>query len=185
MRRMIISDLKNEIPTLKTGERVLLSGDLYVARDAAHKRMIESLDLNESLPFDITDQIIFYMGPCPAAPGEVIGPAGPTTSHRMDAYSPKLFQMGLLGTIGKGNVSQSVIDAITARHGVYFACVGGTGCLSADRIKSAEVIAYPDLGAEAIRHIRVEDFPVIVAVDSFGNNVFNEQRKIYQQRIEQ
>ena len=184
MRRITISDLKNEIPTLNTGERVLLTGDLYVARDAAHKRMIESLDLNESLPFDITDQIIFYMGPCPAAPGEVIGPAGPTTSHRMDAYSPKLFERGLLGTIGKGNVSQSVIEAIIARQGVYFTCVGGTGCLSADRIKSSEIIAYPDLGAEAIRHIRVEDFPVIVAVDSQGNNVFHEQRIIYQQSIE-
>ena len=180
MRRIAISELKTVVRTLKTGERVLLTGDLYVARDAAHKRMTEALASGEDLPFDIKDQIIFYMGPCPAAPGEVIGPAGPTTSHRMDAYSPGLFKRGLLGAIGKGNVSQRVIDAIVARGGVYFVCVGGTGCLSADRIKSAEVIAYPDLGAEAVRHIRVEDFPVIVAVDAFGNNVFDEQRKIYQ-----
>ncbi len=184
MRRMTVSELKDKIHGLKTGERVLLTGDLYVARDAAHKRMTEALAAGEGLPFDISDQVIFYMGPCPAAPGEVIGPAGPTTSHRMDAYSPALFEKGLLGTIGKGNVSQSVIDAIVARQGVYFTCVGGTGCLSADRIKSAEVIAYPDLGAEAIRHIQVEDFPVIVAVDSQGKNVFHEQRKIYQQTIE-
>ena len=183
MRRIDISHLKDDIHTLKTGERILLTGDLYVARDAAHKRMLESLDSHEGLPFDITDQIIFYMGPCPAAPGEIIGPAGPTTSHRMDAYSPKLFQMGLLATIGKGNISQSVINEIIARKGVYFTCVGGTGCLLADRIKSTKVIAYPDLKAEAIRYIRVEDFPVFVAVDSFGNNVFTEQRKNYQNSI--
>lgn len=162
---------------LKIGDQVYISGEIYTARDAAHKRMIEELHLTKHLPFDIANQIIFYMGPCPAAPGEIIGPAGPTTSHRMDAYTPELLDLGLKVMIGKGNRTQPVIDSIIKNHAVYMACVGGTGSLCSQCIKSSQVIAYDDLGTEAIRHLVVENFPAIVAIDSRGNNIYTTEKE--------
>lgn len=164
---------------LKAGDQVFISGILYTARDAAHKRMVEDLAEGRPLPFDLKDQIIFYMGPCPAKPGEVIGPAGPTTSHRMDAYTPVLLDHGLTGMIGKGNRTAPVIESIAAHHAVYFACVGGTGTLCARCITASEVIAYPDLGTEAVRRLAVKDFPVIVVIDAEGHNLYESERLKY------
>lgn len=165
-----------KISHLKCGDQIVISGDIYTARDAAHQRMIEDLHNNKKLPFDIHNQIIFYMGPCPAAPGEVIGPAGPTTSHRMDTYTPELLDKGLKGMIGKGNRNQEVINSIIKHHAVYFACIGGTGSLCSERIIQSEIIAYDDLGTEAIRHLKVDNFQVIVAIDSKGNNIYTKGR---------
>lgn len=173
MKKIISTPLSDEmIASLSCGDQVLISGTIYTARDAAHKRLLEDLNQNKRLPFDIKNQIVFYMGPCPAAPGEVIGPAGPTTSHRMDKYTPKLLSLGLKGMIGKGNRSLEVIESMKKYHDVYFACVGGTGTLCAKHILHSEVIAYSDLGTEAIRKIEVEDFPVFVAIDAKGNNIY-------------
>jgi len=170
---------EEKIAGLKVGDQVLISGTLYSARDAAHKRMVEGLDGEKPLPFDIRGQIVFYMGPCPAVPGEIIGPAGPTTSHRMDAYTPALLHRGLKGMIGKGNRTAPVVDAIVENQAVYFVCAGGTGMLSASCITDAQVIAYDDLGAEAIRRLIVKDFPVIVAIDAKGNNIYENEIKKY------
>lgn len=172
-----------DIAALTAGEQVFIDGIIYTARDAAHKRMIENLNCGKPLPIDISDQIIFYMGPCPAAPGEIIGPAGPTTSHRMDAYTPLLLDRGLKGMIGKGNRTKTVIEAIKEKKAVYFSCVGGTGSLCADHIQSVEIIAYDDLGTEAIRKLRVKDFPVIVAIDAKGNNIYQKGIEKYRNYI--
>jgi fumarate hydratase subunit beta len=173
MMKKISTPLSDEvIASLSCGDQVNISGIIYTARDAAHKRLIDDLKQNKDLPFDIKNQIIFYMGPCPAAPGEVIGPAGPTTSHRMDKYTPKLLSLGLRGMIGKGNRSSEVIESVKKYHSVYFACVGGTGTLCAKHIRHSEVIAYSDLGTEAIRKLEVVDFPVFVAIDAKGNNIY-------------
>ena len=161
--------------TLKAGDLIKLSGVIYTARDAAHKRLIERLEANEPLPFDLKDSIIYYVGPTPEKPGAVIGSAGPTTSYRMDAYTPTLLDLGLRGMIGKGPRNSLVIDAMQRNDAVYFAAVGGAAALLALHIKEAEVIAFDDLGTEAIRRLVVEDFPVIVATDCHGNSLYSTQ----------
>ncbi|MEK7314342.1 MAG: Fe-S-containing hydro-lyase [Deltaproteobacteria bacterium] len=162
----------SDIVGLKAGDRVLLSGVIYTARDAAHKRLIELLDKGEKLPFDVKGELIYYVGPTPAKPGFVIGSAGPTTSGRMDAYTPRLLSLGLKGTIGKGQRSQEVIEAMKKHKAIYMAAVGGAAAVIAKTIKKAEVVAYEDLGAEAIRRLTVEDFPAIVVNDIYGGDLF-------------
>lgn len=177
MDRHITAPLKDEeIRELKAGDYVYITGVVYTARDAAHKRMQEALDAGEELPVDIKGQIIYYMGPSPAREGRVIGSAGPTTASRMDKYTPELLDRGMKGMIGKGKRTQDVSDAIVRNGAVYFAAVGGAGALLSKQIKSAEVIAYEDLGTEAIRRLYVEDFPVIVVIDSEGNNLYESIR---------
>ena len=160
------------IDGLKAGDEVSISGTIYTARDAAHKKMIEALDRRENLPFNIKHQIIYYVGPCPPKPDKIIGPAGPTTSVRMDAYTPRLLQLGLGGMIGKGSRNQEVIESIVKNKGVYFGATGGAGALIARCIVSQDIIAYPELGAEALRKLEVVDFPAIVIIDSNGNNLY-------------
>ena len=173
MKKQIQIPIQKEIiRELKAGDYVYLTGEIYTARDAAHKRMNETLDRKEELPVNIKDKIIYYMGPSPAREGKVIGSAGPTTASRMDKYAPRLMDLGLSGMIGKGKRSQEVIDVIIRNEGVYFAAVGGAGALLSKCIKKSEVIAYDDLGTEAIRRLEVEDFPVIVVIDSEGNNLY-------------
>lgn len=157
---------ENDILELKAGDYVYLDGIMFSARDAAHDRM------QDSIPFDIQNQTIYYLGPSPAREGNVIGSAGPTTSSRMDKYTPRLLDMGLRGMIGKGKRSKEVIDAVVRNKAVYFAAVGGAGALLSKCIKSSEIIAYEDLGTEAIRKLTVEKFPVIVVIDSYGNNLY-------------
>lgn len=159
--------------SFEAGDYVYLTGTIYVARDAAHKRMIEALDKGENLPFDIKDQIIYYMGPSPAREGRPIGSAGPTTASRMDKYAPTLMDLGQIGMIGKGKRTQAVKDAMIRNGATYFAAVGGAGALLSKCITSSEVIAYDDLGAEAIRKLTIKDFPVIVVMDSKGNCLYN------------
>lgn len=166
----------NEWKKLKAGDSVLISGTMYTARDAAHKRMIELLDRGEELPFDIAGQTIYYLGPSPAKPGQIIGSAGPTTSTRMDRYTPALLDLGLKGMIGKGRRSEEVIGAMKRNGAVYFAAIGGAGALLSKAITKAEVIAWEDLGTEAVRRIEVKDFPAIVVIDSQGNNLYERQR---------
>lgn len=163
---------KEDIRTLKAGDYVYLTGTVYTARDAAHKRMQEALDAGKELPFDLAGNAIYYMGPSPAREGRPIGSAGPTTASRMDKYTPELLDLGLGAMIGKGKRSQAVLDAIVRNGSVYFAAVGGAGALLSKRILSSEVIAYEDLGTEAIRRLEVEDFPVVVVVDCQGNNLY-------------
>ena len=158
--------------SLKAGDSVLISGTIIAARDAAHKLMVEALDRGEALPTDMKNQVVYYVGPAPAKPGEPIGSAGPTTSGRMDSYTPRLIEEGLRGMIGKGNRAPEVVAAMQECGAVYFAALGGGGALLASRIKSYEVLAYADLGAEALARMEVEDFPVIVAIDSLGGNVY-------------
>ena len=157
---------------LKAGDYVYITGTIYTARDAAHKRMYEALEKGESLPMEMKDNIIYYMGPSPAREGRPIGSAGPTTASRMDKYTPALLDMGLIGMIGKGKRSDAVREAIVRNGAVYFAAVGGAGALLSKSIKASEVIAYDDLGTEAIRKLEVENFPVIVVIDSEGNNLY-------------
>lgn len=165
---------KEKIESLKSGDYVYITGTIYTARDAAHKRMSEALAAGEELPIDVKDQIIYYMGPTPAKEGQVIGSAGPTTASRMDKYAPKLLDLGLSGMIGKGKRLQDVIDAIVLNGAVYFAAVGGAGALLSKCIKKSEVVAYDDLGTEAIRKLEVEKFPAIVVIDRMGNNLYDE-----------
>lgn len=157
---------------LRAGDRVLISGTVYTARDAAHKRMIEAINRGEELPFDIKNQIIYYAGPAPAKPGEVIGSCGPTTSGRMDAYAPTLIALGETGMLGKGSRSNEVIAAMKKYKCVYFGAIGGAGALIAKSVVSAEVIAYEDLGTEAIRRLTVKDFPAFVVIDTEGNSLY-------------
>ena len=168
---------KDTAGKLRAGDYVWISGTIYTARDAAHKRMQEALDRGERLPVDWKDNIIYYMGPSPAREGRVIGSAGPTTSSRMDPYTPRLLDMGLCGMIGKGKRSPEVLDAIIRNGAVYFAAVGGAGALLSRQIKKAEVVAYGDLGTEAIRKLEVEDFPVIVVIDKEGNDLYKNNGK--------
>lgn len=163
---------KEEACTLKAGDYVYVTGTIYTARDAAHKRMYEALEKGEALPFDMKDNVIYYMGPSPAREGRPIGSAGPTTASRMDKYAPTMLDLGLKGMIGKGKRSQAVKDAIVRNGAVYFAAVGGAGALLSKSILSSEVIAYDDLGTEAIRKLEVKDFPVIVVIDSEGNDLY-------------
>ena len=170
---------QEKVANLKVGDSLLLSGVIYTGRDAAHKKMVEALGRGEGLPFDVRDQVIYFVGPTPPKPGQVIGSAGPTTSGRMDAYSPKLIERGLTGMIGKGLRSQEVIDAMKKHGAVYFGAIGGSGALLAKRIVSAEVIAYPELGTEAIRKLVVRDFPVMVVIDKDGNNLYESGKAMY------
>lgn len=173
MNKNITLPLKQEdIENLKVGDLVNLTGIIYTARDAAHKRMDEALSRGEALPLNIEGTVIYYMGPSPARPGRPIGSAGPTTASRMDKYAPRLLDMGLKGMIGKGKRSQEVIDAIIRNNAVYFAAIGGAGALLSKAITSSKVIAYDDLGTEAIRELTVENFPAIVVIDSKGNNLY-------------
>lgn len=158
--------------SLKAGDSVLLSGTIIAARDAAHKLMVEALDKGEALPVDLTNQVVYYVGPAPAKPGQPIGSAGPTTSGRMDSYTPRLIEKGLRGMIGKGNRSQAVVDAMKKHGVVYFAAVGGAGALIAKRVKEYNVLAYGELGPEAVASMTVEDFPLIVVMDSEGKDFY-------------
>ncbi len=164
------------LKTLKAGDEVLLSGVLYTGRDAAHKRMIACLDAGEPLPVDLRDQVIYYVGPCPAPPGKPIGSAGPTTSGRMDAYTPRLLDLGLAGMIGKGLRDDAVKEAIVRNGAVYFGAIGGAAALIAQRVAQAEVVAFHDLGTEAIHRLVVKDFPVFVVIDADGNDLYETGR---------
>lgn len=171
------------VAKLKAGDTVSIRGVIYVARDAAHKRIVEALSKGEAPPFPLEGAIVYYMGPSPAKPGKVIGAAGPTTSGRMDAYAPTLLAKGLKGMIGKGTRSKAVKDAIRDCKGVYFAAIGGAGALIGKRIKAAEVIAYPELGAEAVYRLEVDDFPVVVVNDIYGGDVYEEGKAAYRRPV--
>ena len=180
MEKKITLPLTKELAqTLKAGDSVLLTGVIYTSRDAGHKRMCESLAKGEPLPFDPTDATIYYVGPTPAKPGQVIGSAGPTTSGRMDAYAPTMMSVGARGMIGKGARLPEVVAAMKEHSGVYFGAIGGAGALLAKCIKSAELVAYEDLGAEALRRLYVEDMPLVVIIDSEGNNLYEDGRAAY------
>ena len=168
-----------EARELRAGESVLLSGVIYTARDAAHKRLCELLAQGKPLPIEIKNATIYYVGPTPAKEGRAIGSAGPTTAYRMDAYSPMLMAAGETGMIGKGKRGAEVIEAMKKSGAVYFGAIGGAGALLSHCIKKAEIVAYEDLGAEALRRLEVEDFPVTVVIDSLGNNLYEEGRKAY------
>lgn len=170
---------REQARSLRSGDSVLLSGVIYTARDAAHKRLCELVEQGKELPLDVKDSVIYFVGPTPARPGQAIGSAGPTTSYRMDAYSPTMIAQGQTGMIGKGKRSPEVIAAMKEHGAVYFGAIGGCGALLSKCIKKAEVIAYDDLGAEAIRRLEVEDFPVIVVIDSEGNNLYETGRAAY------
>ena len=165
--------------SLKAGDSCLISGVIYTARDAAHKRLCELVAVGKELPFDVKDSIIYFVGPTPAKPGQAIGSAGPTTSYRMDAYSPTMIACGQTGMIGKGKRGPEVVAAMKEHRAVYFGAIGGCGALLSKCIKKAEVVAYEDLGAEAIRRLEVEDFPAIVIIDSEGNNLYETGRANY------
>jgi fumarate hydratase subunit beta len=169
----------SDLEKLSIGDKVLLSGVIYTGRDAAHKRLFELIQQGKKLPIDIKGQIIYFVGPSPAKPGQAIGSAGPTTSYRMDSFSPKLIELGLKGMIGKGNRSQEVIEAMKKYKAVYLGATGGAGALIAKSIKKAEIVAYEDLGPEAIRRLEVEDFPVVVINDIKGNDLYVEGAKKY------
>lgn len=165
---------ENTIQKLKSGQKVYITGYIYTGRDSAHKRMIEELDETGKLPVDLKNEIIYYTGPCPAKPGDVVGSAGPTTSLRMDAYTPKLLDLGLKGMVGKGSRNKDVVDSIRKNKAVYFGAAGGLGALIADSVESVEVVAYEDLGPEAIRKMYVQDFPAIVLIDSEGTDIYEK-----------
>ncbi|MBI2858025.1 MAG: Fe-S-containing hydro-lyase [Chloroflexi bacterium] len=165
--------------TLKAGDQVLITGTVLTARDAAHKRIVEALDRGEKLPFDLSGQTVYYMGPSPARPGEVIGSAGPTTSGRMDSFTPRVLQAGVRAIIGKGKRSPAVKEAIRKYGAVYLAAIGGAGALISQTIKKAEVLAYEDLGAEAVRRLEVVDFPAIVINDSSGGDLYEQGKAQY------
>jgi len=179
-RRKITLPLTEELAkTLKSGDRVYLTGTIYTSRDAGHKRMCEALEKGEKLPFDPTDATIYYVGPTPAKPGAVIGSAGPTTSGRMDTYAPTMMSVGARGMIGKGARLPEVVDAMKKHSGVYFGAIGGAGALLSKCIKKCKLIAYEDLGAEALRELWVEDMPLTVIIDCEGNNLYETGRKNY------
>lgn len=177
----ITTPLTDEITEkLRAGDKVMLNGTILTGRDAAHKKLFELIKESRELPIDLGGQLIYYVGPCPAKPGQVIGSAGPTTSGRMDVYTPALLDLGLKGMIGKGQRSKEVLEAVKKNRAVYFAITGGAGALIAKRITKAEVLAYPELGPEAIHRLRVENFPLIVINDAFGGDLYSEGRKKYQ-----
>ena len=182
MDKKIQAPISNEdAKSLRAGDYVYITGTIYTARDAAHKRMYEALEKKQQLPIEMANNIIYYMGPSPAREGRPIGSAGPTTASRMDKYAPKLLDLGLKGMIGKGKRSQAVKDAIVRNGSVYFAAIGGAGAILSKCIKKSEVIAYDDLGTEAIRKLYVEDFPVIVVIDSKGNNLYETAIEKYKE----
>ena len=170
--RINVEELKEKIPQMHAGDRVLLSGVVYTARDAAHKRIVSLLDAGEPLPFDLSGACIYYAGPTPAEPGAVIGSCGPTTSGRMDRFAPRLLDLGLAAMIGKGQRSAEVVAAIVRNSAVYLCAVGGAGALAAQSIRACREIAFHDLGCESIKRLEVQDFPLIVAIDSRGNDLF-------------
>ena len=184
VKKITLPLTKELAKTLKAGDRVLLSGTIYTSRDAGHKRMCEALARGEELPFDPMDATIYYVGPTPAKPGQVIGSAGPTTSGRMDAYAPTLMKVGIRGMIGKGARLDEVIEAMKENFGVYFGAIGGAGALLAKCIKSSELIAYEDLQSEALRKLYVEDMPLVVIIDSYGNNLYETGPKEYLKSVE-
>jgi len=170
-----------QLKQLRAGDSVRLSGYLYTGRDAAHKRLIALIEKGEPLPIPLENECIYYVGPAPASPGHAVGPAGPTTSYRMDQYTPRLLALGLKGMIGKGLRNQAVIDAMKQYHAVYFGAVGGAAALISRHIISSQVVAYADLGAEAIHRFEVEEFPAIVLIDSQGNNLYETGPKLYKE----
>ena len=179
----LYTPLKNEdLEKLNIGDKVLITGTVYTARDAAHKRLVDLIEAGKELPFDIKGQIIYFVGPAPARPGMPIGSAGPTTSYRMDPYSPILLDAGLKGMIGKGPRSKEVIDSMIKNKAVYFAAIGGAAVVMAQSIKAAKIIAYEDLGTEAIREMKVENLPCIVANDIYGNDLFDEGVRKYKRK---
>lgn len=185
MDRHINAPISDEdAKTLRAGDYVYISGTIYTARDAAHKRMAEALAEGKELPIDMKNNLIYYMGPSPAREGRPIGSAGPTTASRMDKYAPDLLDLGLKGMIGKGKRSEAVKEAIVRNKAVYFAAVGGAGALLSQRIKASEVVAYDDLGTEAIRKLTVEEFPVIVVIDSAGNNLYETAIQEYRRQAD-
>ncbi len=186
MERKIKLPLTEELAkTLHAGDTVYLTGEIYTSRDAGHKRMCQALERGEQLPFDPKDATLYYVGPTPAKPGQVIGSAGPTTSGRMDAYAPTMISVGARGMIGKGARLPEVVEAMKKHSGVYFGAIGGAGALLSKCIKSSELIAYEDLGAEALRKLYVEDMPLVVIIDSEGKNLYEEGRKAYLNSINQ
>lgn len=172
---------KEKVEGLKAGDRVLITGTIYTARDAAHKRLVELINSGREseMPIDVKDAIIYHVGPTPAKPGKPIGSAGPTTSYRMDAYSPILIEKGLKGMIGKGKIGNNVIEEMKKNKAIYFGAIGGAAALIAESVKSCELIAYEDLGSEAIRKLEVENMPVVVVIDSEGNNLYELGQKNY------
>ena len=178
-RRLAVPFSKDVSESLRAGDYVYLTGTIYSARDAAHKRMIETLDRGEPLPFEIKDALIYYMGPSPARAGRPIGSAGPTTASRMDKYTPRLLDLGLGGMIGKGKRSPAVVEAAVRNKSVYFACVGGAGALLSGCIRSSKVVAWEDLGPEAVRRLEVVDFPAIVVIDAEGHNLYETAQDAY------
>ena len=182
--RRITTPLSEEVVmSLRAGDRVLLSGVIYTARDAAHKRMLEMLERAEALPIELKGQVIYYAGPSPAPPGRPVGSIGPTTSGRMDPYTPRLLELGLKGTIGQGNRSPEVKEALTRYRAVYFGATGGAAALLAQRVKRAEVVAFEDLGPEAIRRLEVEDFPLVVLNDPYGGDLYEEGMRRYAKEV--
>ena len=178
-KKVTIPLTKDQIENLHAGDSVLISGVIYTARDAAHERMVKNFEKGEKFPIDLTDNVIYYAGPCPAKPGEVIGSCGPTTAGRMDAYTPELLDNGLGAMIGKGVRSKEVVDAIKRNKCVYLGAIGGAGALIAECIKKAEVVAYDDLGTEAIRRLEVVYFPAVVLMDCEGNDLYEAGQKEY------
>ena len=180
MVKRVVTPLNDlEINELKCGDSILLTGIIYTARDAAHKRLIELIEKGEELPFDLEGETIYYVGPTPPKPGMVIGSAGPTTSYRMDAYAPKLLDLGLKGMIGKGLRNEEVIESIKKNKAIYFGAIGGAAALIGKSIVKSEVIAYEDLGSEAIRRLEVRDLPLVVIIDSLGNNLYEIGKENY------
>lgn len=179
-KRITLPIRDEDIKDLRAGDNVLLTGSIITGRDAAHKRLYELLQQGGELPVDIKGELIYYVGPAPAKPGYAVGPAGPTSSYRMDKYAPALMDLGLKGMIGKGARNQEVIDAIVRNQGVYFVAIGGAAALIAKSIKSEEILCYEDLGTEAVRRYEVENFPCIVAIDALGNNVYETEPPKYQ-----
>lgn len=175
---------KEDIMKLKSGDIIQITGTIYTARDAAHKKMLEEFDKKIALPFDVKGQTIYFAGPTPAKPGEIIGSAGPTTSSRMNKYSPKMIEFGINALIGKGEIDENVINAIKKYKAVYIGAVGGAGALISEHIKSCEVIAYSELGSEAIHKLYVEDFPAIVIIDCEGNNLYKSERLKYKEILD-
>lgn len=171
---------KEKAINLVVGDYVYITGTIYTARDAAHQRLFDSINKNQSIPINLKDNTLYYLGPTPEREGSVIGSAGPTTSSRMDKYTPTLMENGLIGMIGKGKRNKEVVESIVKHQGVYFAAVGGAGALLSKKITSSKIIAYEDLGTEAIRELYVEDFPVIVVIDRTGNNLYDEATKEYE-----
>jgi fumarate hydratase subunit beta len=183
MDRVVTPPLTDEVvESLRAGDRLFITGVLYTARDAAHKRLVELVDKGEPLPIDIKGQIIYFVGPTPEKPGRPIGSAGPTTSGRMDAYSPKLLDLGLKGMIGKGGRNEAVRESLRKNKAVYLAATGGAGALLSERILASKVVAYEDLGPEAIRELQVQDFPVVVINDMYGADLYAEGRKKYERK---